>query len=81
MEEKKGESKVWVEIGTFKEGRLCWIEPITERTVKAMGEEALEDALARRLDSLKKVGAWQLRTRTCRFENGRSHFENWEEVN
>jgi len=80
MQEKKGELKVWAEIGAFKEGRLCWIEMITEKTAKAMGEKALEDALARRLNSLKKVGAWELCTRTCRFENGRNHFGDWEEV-
>lgn len=80
MEEKKGESKVWVEIGAFKEGRLCWIEMITERTAKAGDKETLGGALAYRLDSLKRLGAWRLRIRVCRFENGRNHFGDWEEV-
>lgn len=77
MKEEQKESKVWAEIGVFKEGRLQWVEMVK---VPKGNVEALEDLLTRRLNSLKRVGAWELRTRTCRFENGRSHFGDWEDV-
>lgn len=77
MKEEQKESKVWIEIGAFKEGRLRWVEMVK---VPKGSKEKLEDLLARRLDSLKKVGAWELCTRICRFENGRNHFGDWEEA-